>query len=208
MGKKSATRQFVAFAAITLGAVVLLGLILGGSYRSEATRRGLAQGRSEAQLMAHTAVEPLLDGRPLSRGLSPTEQAQFHRLARDAVAGGDVQRLRLRDLAGAVVFSDDGSGFHQRPEDEALDAAHGTVVARLTRINTDSDDSGQAGPESVEVYLPSSPATITSGSASSRCTCPMRRSRPTSAPGSTPSTGTSWSGWPPSTWSCSESPSG
>ena len=154
MGKKSATRQFVAFAAITLGAVVLLGLILGGSYRSEATRRGLAQGRSEAQLMAHTAVEPLLDGRPLSRGLSPTEQAQFHRLARDAVSGGDVQRLRLRDLAGAVVFSDDGSGFHQRPEDEALDAAHGTVVARLTRINTDSDDSGQAGPESVEVYLP------------------------------------------------------
>ena len=154
MGKKSATRQFVAFAAITLGAVVLLGLILGGSYRSEATRRGLAQGRSEAQLMAHTAVEPLLDGRPLSRGLSSTEQAQFHRLARDAVSGGDVQRLRLRDLAGAVVFSDDGSGFHQRPEDEALDAAHGTVVARLTRINTDSDDSGQAGPESVEVYLP------------------------------------------------------
>ncbi len=104
--------------------------------------------------MAHTAVEPLLDGRPLSRGLSSTEQAQFHRLARDAVSGGDVQRLRLRDLAGAVVFSDDGSGFHQRPEDEALDAAHGTVVARLTRINTDSDDSGQAGPESVEVYLP------------------------------------------------------
>ena len=144
----------MAFAAITLGAVVLLGLILGGSYRSEATRRGLAQGRSEAQLMAHTAVEPLLDGRPLSRGLSSTEQAQFHRLARDAVSGGDVQRLRLRDLAGAVVFSDDGSGFHQRPEDEALDAAHGTVVARLTRINTDSDDSGQAGPESVEVYLP------------------------------------------------------
>ena len=27
-------------------------------------------------------------------------------------------------------------------------------MARLTRINTDSDDSGQAGPESVEVYLP------------------------------------------------------
>ena len=115
MGKKSATRQFVVFAAITLVAVVLLGLILAGSYRSEATRRGLAQGRSEAELMAHTAIEPVLDGRPLGRGLSPTEQSQFHRLAHDAVSEGDVQRLRLRDLAGAVVFSDDGSGFHQRP---------------------------------------------------------------------------------------------
>ena len=35
---------------------------------------GLAEGRSEATLMAQTAVEPLLDGRPLSRGLSPVEK--------------------------------------------------------------------------------------------------------------------------------------
>ena len=32
--------------------------------------------------------------------------------------------LLSRDLSGQVVFSDDGSGFRQRPEDEALDAAH------------------------------------------------------------------------------------
>jgi diguanylate cyclase len=76
------------------------------------------------------------------------------RLVRNVVGRGDVLRLRLRDQAGAVVFSDDGSGFHQAPEDEALDAATGNEVVRLTRFNSDSVDTGRVGPESVEVYLP------------------------------------------------------
>jgi diguanylate cyclase (GGDEF)-like protein len=147
-------RQFVVFAAISLVPVLVLGLVLAGSYRSEAARRGLAQGRSEALLMAQTAVEPIFDGRPLSDGLNPTETAQLHQLTVGAVARGDVQRLRIRDLHGAVVFSDDGSGFHQRPEDEAFDAAKGITIARLTRINSDSVDTGKAGAETVELYLP------------------------------------------------------
>ena len=147
-------RQFIVFAAISFVPVLVLGLVLAGSYRSEATRRGLAEGRSEALLMAQTSVEPMLDGRPLSDGLSPLETTRLHQLATGAVDRGDVQRLRIRDLQGAVVFSDDGSGFHQHPEDEALDAARGITVARLTRINSDSVDTGRAGPQTVELYLP------------------------------------------------------
>ncbi|HEX7460532.1 MAG TPA: diguanylate cyclase, partial [Acidimicrobiales bacterium] len=147
-------RQFVVFAAISLVPVLVLGLVLAGSYRSEAARRGLAEGRSEALLMAQTAVEPILDGRPLSNGLTPLETTRLHELATGAVDRGDVQRLRIRDLQGDVVFSDDGSGFHQRPEDEALDAARGITVSRLTRLNSDSVDIGKVGPQTVELYLP------------------------------------------------------
>jgi diguanylate cyclase len=150
----STVRQFFVFAAISLVPVLVLGLVLAGSYRSEAVRRGLAQARSEAVLMAQTAVQPILDGRPLSAGLSSSETARLRQLTTGAVARGDVQRLRVRDLQGAVVFSDDGSGFHEHPEDEALDAARGTTVARLTHINSDSVDTGKVGSESVEVYLP------------------------------------------------------
>jgi hypothetical protein len=58
------------------------------------------------------------------------------------------------DLAGAVVFSNDHSGLREKPEDEALDAAHGEIVSRPTHLNDDSNDSGPAGPAAVEVYQP------------------------------------------------------
>ncbi len=114
----------------------------------------MAEGKSEAVLIAQTAVEPLLDGRPVSAGLSPAEVAGLRRLVSHAVRSRDVLRLRVRDLSGQVAFSDDGSGFKEAPEDEALDAAEGTIVGRLTQLNSDSDDTGPVGPESVEVYLP------------------------------------------------------
>jgi diguanylate cyclase len=157
--RESTFKLFGTFAVIMLVPVVLLGLVLATSYRREADRRGLAQGRAEALLMAQTAVEPILNGRPLSQGLSTSETADMQRLVRTAVHSGDVSRLRLRDLGGNVVYSDDGSGLHKQTgddddQDEALAAAHGVTVARITRLNADSDDTGPLGPESVEVYLP------------------------------------------------------
>jgi diguanylate cyclase len=157
--RESPVRLFATFAIILLVPVLVLGLVLAASYRSEADKRGLAQGHSEALLMAQTAVEPILDGKPLSQGLSPSETADMQRLVRTAVHSGDVLRLRLRDLQGIVEYSDDGSGLHQKSannddQDEVLDAARGAVVARLTQLNADSNDSGPLGPESVEVYLP------------------------------------------------------
>lgn len=142
------------YALVTAIPVVLLGVTLGASYRSEAQQRGVAEGRSEALLVAETAVEPLLSGRPLAQGLTPAENADLTRLVQRAVRSKDVLRLRLRDLAGNVVFSDDGTGFKEQPEDEAIDAAHGATVARLTHLNGDPDDTGPVGPLAVEVYQP------------------------------------------------------
>ena len=134
--------------------VLLLGFLLSATYRSEARQRGLAEGQAEAHLVAQTAVEPVLDGRPLGDGISPAEKADLRRLVKHAVGNHDILRLRLRNLSGQVVFSDDGSGFREKPEDEALDAAHGEVVERLTHLNSDDNDSGAQGPESVEIYMP------------------------------------------------------
>lgn len=144
--RDSQVRLFVLFAVITLVAVLLLGLVLALSYRSEANRRGLAQGRSEALLMAQTAMEPILDGRPLSLGLNPPETAAMQRLVRTAVHSGDVLRLRLRDLDGVVIYSNDGSALHQpaSPDNvgEIREAASGSVAARVTFLNADSSEAG------------------------------------------------------------------
>lgn len=151
---RSLGRRFALYGVLGLLPILVLGVALAGNYRSVARERGIAEGRSEALVVAQTAVEPILTGRPLSGGLSAHEVDDMRRLVAHAVTAQDVLRLRLRDLAGNVVFSDDGSGFKQRPDDEALDAARGSVVARLTRLSSDSNDSGKAGPEAVEVYLP------------------------------------------------------
>jgi diguanylate cyclase (GGDEF)-like protein len=147
-------RLFITYAAITALPVMLLGFVLAANYRSDANQRGVSEGRSEAMLVAETAVEPILDERPLSQGLNPTETTALDRLVKRTVGDHHVLRMRLRDLKGKVVYSDDGSGFKEKPEDEAIDAGHGEIFAKLTRLNSDNNDTGPVGPRAVEVYLP------------------------------------------------------
>lgn len=153
---RSAKRLLVTYALMTLIPVLLLGAGWALSFRHIVQSGGLAEGRSEAKLVAQTAVEPQLDPRPLSRGLTAREHDAMKRLVGRAVSEGDVLRLRLRDLEGRVVFSDDGSGIGKRDDDDddALRAARGQVVAHLTHLNADGDDTGPIGVRAVEVYLP------------------------------------------------------
>jgi diguanylate cyclase (GGDEF)-like protein len=147
-------RLFLLYALITSIPVIGLGVVLAATFRKEADRRGLAEGRSEAILIGQTTVGPELDGQPLSRGVTVAEKVALGRIVHRSVQQGRVLRLRLRDLHGTVVWSDDGTGFGDQPEDEAVDAAHGETVARLTHLNADSDDDGPTGVAAVEVYLP------------------------------------------------------
>ncbi|HEX4034473.1 MAG TPA: ATP-binding protein [Solirubrobacteraceae bacterium] len=152
--ERGTAHLFVKHALIVLIPVVALGVALGLTLSNEARHRGLVQGTDEARLVAQTAVEPLLDKGPVRAPINHDEQERLSRLVRSAVQQGDILRLRVRNLQGFVVFSDDGSGKKQVPEDEAIDAAHGETVARLTRLNDDSNDVGDAGPAAVEVYQP------------------------------------------------------
>jgi diguanylate cyclase len=152
--RRSTLRMVATYGAISLVPVLLLGLVLSWSYRAEARQRGVAEGRSEALVVAQTAVEPRLTGHLLSQGLTPAERASMQALVGTAVREHNILRLRLRDLAGDVVYADSGAAKDTKPEDDALEAAHGEVVADLTRLNSDPGDVGKVGPESVEVYLP------------------------------------------------------
>jgi diguanylate cyclase len=140
-----------------LAAVVVIGLVLGLSFRSDASRRALAEGRAEALLISETAVGPELSGRPLSEGLTPREVGDMNRLVATSIKSGDVLRLRLRNLAGSIVFSSDKDGPREHLGDDDLEeihnAASGEVVASLTTLDADNA-SGPRGPAAVEVYLP------------------------------------------------------
>jgi diguanylate cyclase (GGDEF)-like protein len=153
--RRATARLFAVYAVVSLIPIAALGFILAADFRSEAQQRGTDQARSEAQVIAQTAIEPLLDGTPLSAGLTTADRTSMRRLVRQTVDrnGEGALRLRLRDQTGHVVFSDDGTGFDDPIDDEALDAAHGEKVAILTHLNTDATPR-HPGPRAVEVYLP------------------------------------------------------
>jgi len=154
--KRSAGRLFLAYAAASLVPVLVLGVVLSFALAADARRRGLAEGRAQALLVARTAVEPLLDGHDLDAGLTAAERSALDRVIGGAVDASDVLRLRLRALDGRVVYSDDDSGFSvgEPVDDEAAEAAEGGVHAHLTRLNEDHNDAGPIGERAVEVYLP------------------------------------------------------
>jgi hypothetical protein len=169
---------FTTFALVMLAAVIAIGLVLGLSFRGEAGQRGLAEGRTEALLMAQTAVGPIFDGRPLSQGLSAPEINDMNRLVRTSIRSGHVLRLRLRDLAGDIVFASDGSGpsepVSNGDSDEVDAAADGSTVARLTTLNAD-DSTGPRGPAAVEIYMPLVAGRRINASECSRSICPTPR---------------------------------
>jgi diguanylate cyclase (GGDEF)-like protein len=148
----SARRLFVVYAGVSLIPVLVLGFVLLNVLNAQANDRGLAQGRADANLIARANIAPLLEGHDLRAGLSSAEQSKLQRNVGLAVSHEQVLRLRLRDLAGNVVFSDDDS--KGAPDEEALEAAEGHVVSELTRLNVDKGDQGVGGAEVVEVYEP------------------------------------------------------
>jgi diguanylate cyclase len=152
--RRPAARLFLVYAAVSAVPVVALGAVLAVAFSNEATRRGLQEGRSESAVIASTTVEPMLVGRDLGLGLDAATLESLQRAADSAVASGAVTRLRIRDLHGRVVFSQDGSGLGEAPEDAALAAARGEVEAEITHLNSDANDSGPVGQRVVEVYRP------------------------------------------------------
>ena len=137
---------------VSLVPVLLLGAILLRVLNAQADSRGLAEARAEADLIARVSIAPDLRGIDLRTGLGPTERSELTRNVSLAIRDGDILRLRLRDLAGNVVFSDDNSGGGS--DDESVRAAGGRTISRLTYLNADANDTGPAGPRVVEVYEP------------------------------------------------------
>ena len=148
----SVRRLFAVYAAASLVPVLLLGVIVLRLLNAQGDAGGIAEGRAKADLIAHTSIAPLLDGSDLRAGLGSGEQLQLHRTVGLAVRDRELLRLRLRDLDGKVVFSNDTSAGGA--DDEALDAARGNTVAGLTWLNSDSNDRGPRGARVVEIYQP------------------------------------------------------
>jgi diguanylate cyclase len=149
---RSVRQLFAVYAVVSLIPVLLLGGVLLTLIHRQGVEHGITEGRAKADLLARTSIAPQLSGRDLRAGLTSAEEESLSRSVSLAVRDQQVLRLRVRDLGGHVVFADDHST--DGPDDDALAAAKGEVIAELTRLNADSVSHGPQGPQVVEVYQP------------------------------------------------------
>ncbi len=150
-------RLFGAYALASALPIALLGVGLAHQYRTQMDKRALDQAATEAEAIANAGIEPVVGGRDLKLGLTPTERAQLAATTEPLLRSGNVLRLRLRDATGAVEFdaAQPNAAPHQDTDDEVEEAAGGDVVRQLTRLDADEVDGGhESGARAVEAYLP------------------------------------------------------
>lgn len=127
--------MFVGYVTVSLVPVVVLGVLLGASFRADSRERGRISGASMAALIAHSAVEPLLTGADLRGGVPSATDLTLRRLVTKTVADGTVVRMRLRDLDGRILFADDAAGEGTTDGDAHVRAAAGGDVVTLVTVD-------------------------------------------------------------------------
>jgi PAS domain S-box-containing protein len=143
-------RLFAKYAAISLLPVCLAGLAFAVSLRDQAHQRALSSAQSVTRLVAETAIDPVLDARPLGASLNAAELAGLRRMAQQTTAEKLILQLRVMNLAGQVVFPSGVGPPRPLAAHDAFEAAHGKPVA----YEISSAGGRTPHPASFEVYQP------------------------------------------------------
>jgi diguanylate cyclase len=143
--------RFVAYAAATLVPVVWLGAVLSQTFTDEVDAAALREGEMQARAIAESAIEPFLEGQPLSIGLTDDERDIIRRATGNLLRQGRVRELRLLDVDGRVMFDaaapDAPPGMPDTDETVREAATVGLVTVRM------EEAVGQGAVPTIETYI-------------------------------------------------------
>ena len=150
-------RRIAAAVVVTLAPVVWLGAVLVHTLTTESDRAALRQAETQAHTVAESAIEPLLNGTPLSAGLDAQERPALTRATTSLLGTETVVSLRLRDTTGRVVCDAAHPDSPMGPpvvDDEVETAASTGIVTKLTTVGADEIDGSRTdGMRAVEAYV-------------------------------------------------------
>jgi diguanylate cyclase (GGDEF)-like protein len=162
-------RWLIEFGLVCLIPIVLLGLFLFSTMKSNVESRALADAREQARLVADVGVSGQLSALgDLSHGLAGGQLSALDRNLESIRSGSSVTRVVVRNRAGRTIYADDHSliGKSAAPSG-AADAAQGSIVSGETYAGDAGHvlavfvplNLGQSQPPvgSVEVSLPYGP---------------------------------------------------
>ena len=171
------TSLLVRFGIISAVVIVATGFLLGRGLTSVAQRRSLADARTEAELLAHVGIQPLLENDDLNDGLTPEHIRALDAALLSANARAEIARMKIWNRKGVVVYSDAkeliGQSFPPSDELEAAMAGHDAYevadlsksengldrnLGKLLEVYTPLRYSNDSPPEGVfEIYRPYAP---------------------------------------------------
>src|SRR6266568_3043660 len=131
--RRSVVRLFGTHAAISLIPVLVLGGALLWNSRSEAHRRGLSEAQGQAKLVAETAIQPLLDGQPLTKPVSGAEQSALTNQLKRALTESNVSVRLLPTLDQNAAAAYASGGTFPTP---APDRANGQLQDTVAKDNS------------------------------------------------------------------------
>jgi diguanylate cyclase (GGDEF)-like protein len=128
-------RWLVEFGVVCLLPIVLLGLFLMQTLKSNVEGRALSNAREEARLVTNVGIAtPLAGLDDLSRGLTGAQQQVLDRQLTTIRASNNLQRAVVRNREGRVVYAEDRSIVGQlRAPAAARNAAIGTISSAIAK---------------------------------------------------------------------------
>jgi signal transduction histidine kinase len=144
------------FGLLALVPVVALGAVLAHELNADVQQRYLEATRSSAELIAQVGIQPLLNAQEVARGLTPAEVAQVDVRLQGAAVNQEVQRIKVWNPAGTIVYSDNRALIGKTvPIDDDLAAA---LAGHSSASITDGRGTENAGDDLtgplVQAYVP------------------------------------------------------
>ncbi len=152
----NALGSLVRFGLLALVPVVALGAVLGHVLNADVQQRYLETARSSATLIAQVGIQPLLNSQQVANGLTPTEIALTNNRLQGAAVSEEVQRIKVWNRAGLIVFSDNPALIGRTfPIDDDLGKALAGQSSASITDGHDEENSGDdlSGPL-IQVYVP------------------------------------------------------
>src|SRR2546421_4597591 len=140
-------RWLVEFGVVCLVPIVLIGLFLMQTLKSNVEGRALSNAREQARLVADVGLStPLAGVDDLSRGLTAGQLQAIDRHLGTIQAGNTLQRALIRNRDGRVVYANDRSVIGQ------TNAPAGARNATLGAISSAISSTPQG--KMLDVYVP------------------------------------------------------
>ncbi|MEA2413042.1 MAG: diguanylate cyclase [Thermoleophilaceae bacterium] len=140
-------RWLVEFGLVCLIPIVLLGLFLMQTLKSNVEGRALSNAREQARLVTDVGLASTLAGvDDLSRGLSSGQQLALDRQLATIRRGNNIQHVILRSRDGRVVYADDRSLLGQQGSPEG---ARSAIVGNIA-----SDIASSPDGKVLQVFVP------------------------------------------------------